>query len=73
MKKRVIISFDYELFFGDKSGTVTNSLVAPTYSILDSLDSVGAKGNFFVDWQMIKYLGLERDERAQEDYQWSSY
>ena len=67
-KKKVILSFDYELFFGDRSGTVQKSIIEPTYKILDALDSVGAKGNFFIDWLMLKYLDLEKDERCRRDH-----
>ena len=67
-KKKIILSYDYELFFGDRSGTVQKSLIEPTNQLLDVMDSVGFKGNFFVDWQMIKYLSLEKDERCQQDH-----
>lgn len=67
-KKKVILSFDYELFFGDRSGTVLKTLIEPTNAILDAMDSVGLKGNFFVDWQMIKYLKDENVERTLSDY-----
>ena len=67
-KKKVILSFDYELFFGDKSGTVQKTLIEPTNAILDAMDSVGFKGNFFVDWQMLKYLNEEKTERTLADY-----
>lgn len=67
IKKKVVLSFDYELFFGDKSGTVSKSLIEPTNSILNAMDSVGFKGNFFVDWQMLKYLSKEDDNRTQKD------
>lgn len=66
--KSVILSFDYELFFGDCSGTVQKTLIEPTNAILDAMDSVRFKGNFFVDWQMLKYLKQENDTRCQEDY-----
>ena len=67
-KKKVILSFDYELFFGDKSGTVLKTLIEPTNKILDAMDSVGFKGNFFIDWQMLKYLKEENTERTLSDY-----
>lgn len=67
-KKKVILSFDYELFFGDKSGTVQKTLIEPTNAILEAMDSVGFKGNFFVDWQMLKYLKEQNTERTQFDY-----
>ena len=68
MKKRILLSYDYELFFGDKSGTVQKTLIEPTNLLLDKMDSVGYKGNFFVDYLMLKYLGLESDEHCMEDY-----
>ena len=67
-KKKIILSYDYELFFGDRSGTVLKSLIEPTNQLLDAMDRVGFKGNFFIDWQMIKYLSLEEDERCQRDH-----
>ena len=36
--------------------------------LLDTMDSVGFKGNFFVDYFMLKYLALETDERCKNDY-----
>lgn len=66
--KRVILSYDYELFFGDHSGTVENSLIQPTNRLLDCMESVGFKGDFFVDWQMLKYLKEEGAERTDADY-----
>lgn len=66
-KKKAILSYDYELFFGDRSGTVQKSLIDPTNSLLDAMDAVGLKGNFFVDWQMIKYLKEANTERTTND------
>ena len=68
MMKRVILSYDYELFFGDRSGTVEKSLIQPTNRLLDCMESVGFKGDFFVDWQMLKYLKKEGTERTDADY-----
>jgi len=66
-KKKAILSYDYELFFGDRSGTVQKSLIDPTNSLLDAMDAVGLKGNFFVDWQMLKYLKEANTERTTND------
>lgn len=66
-KKKIILSYDYELFFGDKSGTVQKTLIEPTNAILDAMESVGFKGNFFVDWQMLKYLREANTERTTND------
>ena len=67
-KKKIILSFDYELLFGDCSGTVQKTLIEPTNQLLDAMDSVGFKGNFFVDWQMLKYLKEEGNVRTDSDY-----
>lgn len=67
-KKKVILSYDYEFFFGDRSGTVRKSLIEPTNLLLDTMDPVGFKGNFFIDWQMLKYLKEENTERTLADY-----
>ena len=68
-KKKIILSYDYELFFGDRSGTVLRSLIEPTNLLLDAMDSVSFKGNFFVDWQMLKYLKEANTERTLADHQ----
>lgn len=67
-RKKIILSFDYELFFGYKSGTVRKSLIEPTNLLLDGMDKYGLKGNFFVDWQMLKYLKLQSTQRTISDY-----
>ena len=67
MKKKVILSYDYELFFGERSGTVLRSLIEPTNAILDAMEDVGFRGNFFIDVLMIKYLRLNSDERSKND------
>ena len=68
MKKYIIFSYDYELFFGKKSGTVLETLIKPTNLLLDGMDKYGFKGNFFVDWQMLKYLKQEGSKRTLSDY-----
>lgn len=65
--KNVILSFDYELFFGVNSGTVLNSLVIPTNLIMDAMEKNEMHGNFFVDVLMIKYLKKNNDQRSNDD------
>lgn len=65
--KRVILSFDYELFFGIKSGTVRKTLIDPTNMLLDCMDSVGAKGNFFIDYLMFERMEQLSDKRTLDD------
>jgi len=38
--KKVILSYDYELFFGDRSGTVQKSLMEATNLLLAKMDPV---------------------------------
>lgn len=67
MKKKVILSYDYELFFGNRSGTVLKSLIEPTNAIMDAMERVGFRGNFFIDVLMIKFLGQNSDKRSKND------
>lgn len=64
--KKVIISFDYELFFGDDPGTVQGSLVGPTNQILEALRYAQGKATFFVDYLMLKYMLAENETTKAE-------
>ncbi len=46
---RAILTFDYELFLGNDSGTALKSIIEPTDKILKLLKENGAKAIFFVD------------------------
>lgn len=67
MKKKVILSFDYELFFGERSGTVEKSIIIPTRRILETMDRYKMKGNFFIDYLMFVRLECNDDERSRSD------
>ncbi len=67
MSKKIILSFDYELFFGYKSGTVRKSLIEPTAKMLKAMEKVGAKATYFVDYLMIKYLEKANDKICNSD------
>lgn len=45
----MLLTFDYELFLGKKSGSVDNCLIKPTKLIRKLLNSHKCKGYFFVD------------------------
>ena len=64
-KKKVILSFDYELFFGDVAGTVQKSLIEPTNKILNALE--GDTAVFFVDYLMLSRLQAE-NEHTKKDF-----
>lgn len=67
MIKKVVLSFDYELFFGLRSGTVDESLIKPTNKLLDAMDKEGFRASFFIDYLMLKYLKAENTERTISD------
>ena len=46
---RTILTFDYELFLGNDSGTALKSIIEPTNEVLKVLKENGAKAIFFVD------------------------
>ncbi len=56
----ILLTFDYELFFGARSGTPERCLFAPVGALLEVLDRHGAKACFFVD---AGYLFRLREER----------
>lgn len=47
--KKVIITFDYELFLGQNSGTAHKCIIEPTDIILKLLSKFNAKAIFFID------------------------
>lgn len=61
--KKVILTFDYELFFGERSGTVDKSIIRPTEQLLTKLEEIGGKATFFVDYLMIKYMKENKDTK----------
>lgn len=66
---RIYLTLDYELFMGNKTGTVENCLIKPTNKLLTVLDKYNVKATFFVDaaylYQLDKlkfsYSTLNRD------------
>jgi hypothetical protein len=58
-QKEVLLTFDYELFLGKKSGTVLNCLIKPTRLVLDILNNRHATGIFFIDALYLFRLGQE--------------
>lgn len=64
MINKCLLTFDYELFLGDSSGSVSKSLIEPTNKILDVLDKKESKSVFFVDAAFL----IRAKETAYEDY-----
>jgi len=47
--RQLLITFDYELFLGNRSGFVDDCMIAPTNKIISLLAKYNAKAIFFVD------------------------
>ena len=52
----IFITADYELFFGTKTGTVRNCMIAPTEAVRQVLQALGIKMTLFVDILFYKKL-----------------
>ncbi len=63
-KKLLLITFDYELFLGEKSGSVQECLISPTDVLLDSLKKYGLKAYFFIDTVYLLRLKEEAVEHS---------
>ncbi|MBI9068004.1 MAG: hypothetical protein JEZ09_11975 [Salinivirgaceae bacterium] len=70
MIMNILLTFDYELYLGKKSGSVTNCLIKPTSSIIDILTKTQSKAIFFIDstylWKLSEVKELY--SKANEDY-----
>ena len=47
--RKILIGLDYELFFGQTTGTVEKCLIEPTEYLLNTVEKYGAKLTLFVD------------------------
>lgn len=56
MKKDVILTFDYEVFLGSQTGTITNCVIRPTQYVLEILKQNNSKAIFFVDATWLLFL-----------------
>ena len=57
--KTVVLTFDYEVFLGAKTGGVYTSVIAPTARILDILKNNHARAIFFVDATWLLFIRAE--------------
>lgn len=55
-RKKILLTFDYELFFGTPSGTAQKCLLRPTQRICDILNRYGQKAIFFIDTLYLEKL-----------------
>ncbi|MCB0482441.1 MAG: hypothetical protein KDC83_13515 [Flavobacteriales bacterium] len=68
MKKKILFTFDYELFLGAKSGSVLKCLIEPTEKVINVLNTYSFLGIFFVDTTYLTRLKSQNEKRAQEDF-----
>jgi hypothetical protein len=68
MKRNAILTFDYEVFLGQHTGTITNCVLNPTRQILEILKKNNAKAIFFVDatWLLFIKENIPEDFRLVE-------
>ena len=69
-EKQLIITFDYELFLGSESGSVSRCQIIPTEELRQTLNRYGLKGIFFVDTtHLLRLRELKNDHpKVQEDW-----
>lgn len=67
----IYITLDYELFFGNNSGSVKNCIINPTNKLLKILDIYNIKAVFFVDvGYIIKLIEYKnKNETLKADYE----
>jgi hypothetical protein len=49
MQKQLLITFDYELYLGNRSGTVQDCMIDPTNKLIEVMGRYGIHAVFFVD------------------------
>lgn len=54
--KNIFLTFDYELFFGEDSGSLENSILKPTDLLLDTLNKCNLQATFYIDTIYIEKL-----------------
>ena len=70
-KKILLFTFDYELFLGDKSGSVEACLIKPTDHLIKILNRYNSKAIFFVDTTYLIRLKqtANKYESARKDFE----
>jgi len=68
---KIVLTLDYELFFGQKTGSVSKSIVDATERLVTVLDEFNIKAVFFVDVGFLKQLDYYRSDHPEleKDYQ----
>ena len=68
---RTFLTYDYELFMGDVSGSITNCLITPVTEILGLLNQYQIKATFFVDAALLYRLNELKGEYLSLQSQWT--
>lgn len=68
-KKNLLLTFDYELFLGKRSGTVEKCMIEPTKNLLSVLNCYKVKSIFFIDTTYLIRLSELDFEKAKNDYE----
>src|SRR4051812_11803887 len=71
MQKKLLLTFDYELFLGVQSGKVDDCLIKPTNLLLSIMEEAKVKSIFFVDSVYLMRLKKQAEtvEECQVDYE----
>src|SRR5512137_159390 len=69
MKLRALHTFDYELYFGSRSGTPQKCLIKPMGLILDFFEKQKLTGVIFVDSMYLMRLQDQKTSQAHTDFE----
>jgi hypothetical protein len=66
----IVLTLDYELFFGEETGSVSKTMVEATEKLLNVLDEYNIKAVFFVDVGFLKQLNHYKSKypELEKDY-----
>lgn len=69
---QIVLTFDYELFFGTKTGTVQNCLINPTQTLLKLFHTYNIQTTFFVDASYLLMLKKDAEKNSYSFQEWRS-
>ncbi|MBD3636441.1 MAG: hypothetical protein HUJ25_03790 [Crocinitomicaceae bacterium] len=67
---QIFLTYDYELFFGNPTGTVEKCIIEPTNKLREISEETGVNFVFFIDVGYIKKLGEYKDQfpKVEKEY-----
>lgn len=65
-KSKILLTFDYEIFLGKKSGTLQKCIIEPTKMLIDVFDRTNIKSTFFIDVLYYQRLLNENNRTRKE-------